>query len=147
MFVYFHYSQQARLDTLHANGDLDILNIDGPDPEGAAIVVASRRRIAARAKADQEEQTNLSKQLLISYHTDIDVDETKRLEKKDFCSFGGKHQGTSVLLYSVPNLGWEPDATAQEGKMLGKLTTRELEEKQQANMFLPRIRKTANRLK
>lgn len=141
------YYTMARLNTLHASGQLDMLDLDGPDPEGAAVVVASRRRIAAKAKVDKELTQNLSKVVRINYHVDNEIDEAKRVNREDFCSFHGRHLGSSVLLYTAPNLGWEKDAESRENKFLGKLTTRELEEKQQAQAALPRIRFTSNRLK
>ncbi len=137
----------ARLHTLHNSGQLDMLDLDGPDPEGAAVVVASRRRIAARAKADKEATQNLSKVVRVAYHVDTEIDEDKRVNRADFCSFQGPHRGSSILLYTAPNLGWEKDADSQESRLLGKPTVRELEEKQQAQAALPRIRFTSNRMK
>lgn len=57
------YYTAARLQSLHEGGSLDVLNLDGPDPEGAAVVVESRRRIAAHAQLLKEQQQNTSKGL------------------------------------------------------------------------------------
>jgi hypothetical protein len=85
--------QQARLQSLHADGSLDVLNLDGPDPNGAAVVVGSRRRIAAHAKELKEEQQNLSKVVSSRHSVHMEEDEEKRRNRVDFCSFQGPHQG------------------------------------------------------
>lgn len=113
--------QLARLQRLHSSGELDALNLDGPDPEGAAIVVASRRRIANKAKADREAASNLGKYALMSFGEEqAAADEARRLKRDDFCGFGGLHRGAATTLFVTPSLGWEAGADAQASRLLGE---------------------------
>jgi hypothetical protein len=109
---------------LHASGSLDILDLDGPDPEGAAIVVSSRRRIAHHAQELRAQQQNVSKCVSVSFkNAGVDEDAKKRRHKVDYIGFAGPHTGSATLIYTVPNLGWEADAAAQREKLLNSVPT------------------------